>query len=72
VSKHECNCILDHSCNGLYHLIELLLCFTHVQEDFSVSVWTRNIWKLLKHTIVDGERFEMKTPFSNVSGLMCM
>ncbi len=35
-----------------------------------VSVWMRNVWKMPENVSVDGECFEMKTSFSNGSGLM--
>ncbi len=35
-----------------------------------ISVWMRNIWKMLETDSVDGECFKTKTLFSNVSGLM--
>lgn len=53
----------------MYHIIEHLR-FGHAQQgilrDSDMSVWM----KLLKNASVDREHFQMKIPFSNISGLM--
>lgn len=55
---------------SFYYILHM--CSKIILEYFDVSVWTRSFWKTLESTNVDGKCFEVKMPFSKVSGLMYM